>query len=304
MTSHQPGRVAVVGQLVRDLVLQTDAVPGRGASATVSRRRELLGGKGANHALGLHELGAEVELVAVAGEDAAGGWALQRASDEGIGVGGVVRRGTTALLVDVVETSGGRRLLEHVPDEALLTPADIRAATRVLGAADTVCLQLQQPADALLAAAAIAQEAGARVVLDGAIDGPERDELLAGAQVVRADAKEAAILTGAEIAGRADAEQAASSVLAKGPALVALGVPDGGDLVAWQGGSVFLPFGDATVVDITGAGDAFLAGLVTGVRLGWEPERSARLAAAAASATVGLLGGRPELERLRPTGES
>jgi ribokinase len=302
MTSGFPGRIAVVGQLARDLVLLTDAVPEAGGSGVVRERRELLGGKGANHALGLHQLGAEVSLVAVAGDDAAGAWALSQAGRDGIDVSGVRRRGSTALLVDVVEQGGPRRLLEHVPDEALLTADDVRAAAELIRGADTVCLQLQQPAEALLAAAELARAGGARVLLDGAIDEPARGELLTAAQVVRADAKEASLLSDIEITGRAGAERAAAALLDRGPALAAVGVPGEGDLVAWAGGSVFLPFGDAEVVDVTGAGDAFLAGLVTGVRLGWQPERAGRLAAAAAASTVQRLGGRPDLTQLRPDG--
>jgi len=309
MTSRRPatpsttaGRVAVVGQLARDLILETDAMPEAGGSSTVRRRRELLGGKGANHALGLRQLGTEVALIAVAGDDGAGEWAVRQASDQGIDVSGVVRRGTTALLLDVVEPGGKRRLLEHVTSESLLTAADVEAADALIAAADTVCLQLQQPPAALLDAALRARAAGARIVLDGAAPPPARDELLGTADVLRADATEASLLTGIEIASRDDAEHAAHALQAHGPELVAVGVPGAGDLVVWPSGSIFLPFGDAPVVDPTGAGDAFLAGLVTGVRRGWPPERTAQLAADCAAHSVQLLGGRPELAELRPDG--
>lgn len=43
--------VVVVGQLARDLVLVVGGAPGPGGSAAVRRRRELLGGKGANQIL-------------------------------------------------------------------------------------------------------------------------------------------------------------------------------------------------------------------------------------------------------------
>lgn len=303
-TSTNPAatRVAVVGQLGRDLIVETDAMPEAGGSAVVRRRRELLGGKGANHALGLRQLGADVALIAVAGDDDAGAWTVREASEQGIDVSGIAHRGTTALLLDVVEPRGKRRLLEHVPAESLLTPADVRAAGELIAGAGTVCLQLQQPPDALREAARLAHEARARIVLDGAVPPPARDELLGLADVLRADAKEASLLSGIDITRRADAERAARALQSAGPELVAVGVPGAGDLVVWSGGDIFLPFGEATVVDPTGAGDAFLAGLVTGVRLGWPAERAARLAADAAASTVQLLGGRPELDDLRPNG--
>jgi ribokinase len=49
------------------------------------------------------------------------------------------------------------------------------------------------------------------------------------------------------------------------------------------------------VVDTTGAGDAFTAGLVMALAQGGGPQRAARMAVAAAGATVGHAGGRPSL---------
>ncbi len=295
-----PTPVLVVGQIGRDLVLVTDAFPGEGGSAQVSRRLEMLGGKGANQAVGLRQLGADVALLAVSGQDAIGSELIDSAREDGIDTAAVGRRGPSALLVDVVDGAGHRRLLEHVPSTSLVTVADVRAAAQAITTADTVCLQLQQPAAALREAARLATETGARIVLDGGIDGEARRELLAAAHVVRADAHETEQLTGIRPDDLDHALVASRCLLDAGPEVVALGVSGSGDLVAWDGGHRFLPFGEAHVVDPTGAGDAFLAGLVTGLRAGSTPEEAGELAAACASATVQRTGGRPDLARLRP----
>lgn len=70
---------------------------------------------------------------------------------------------------------GTWRHLEDLPDEVLLTRADVEAAAEVLAGAGIVVLQLQQPVDALRAALG---PAGGRVVLD---DGPDLVVLGAGA---------------------------------------------------------------------------------------------------------------------------
>lgn len=297
--------VVVVGHAARDLVLQIEQLPEPGGSSTVERRIERLGGKGANIAVGLRQLDARahVLLVAVLGADAAGERCLREAADAGLDTRRVASRGTTALLVDVVAGAGERRLLEHVTEDSLLTVDDIRGAADELGAADVVVLQLQQPDDALLAAARAADAGGARIVVDGAVEGAARDELLSLATVVRADAEEAVILTGTEIEGVDDAERAARELLAHGPTLVALSVPDVGDLLVWDGGTQLYPHGDAPVVDPTGAGDAFVAGLVAGLARGWAPREIGRSAADAAAATVQLLGGHPELRPLDDDGD-
>ncbi len=293
------GGFLVVGQIGRDLVLRIDTMPDSSGAAPVLERSELLGGKGANQAVGLRQLGADVAILGVVGDDDAGAAVLTEARAGGIDVEHVRRRGTTALVVQIVD-GNGTRLLEHAPEESLLTVADVEAGAAAFERADTVCLQLQQPAEALLAAADQARRMGARVVLDGAVTGAHRDALLAAADVARADARETGILTGIEPEHPDEAERAARMLLAAGPSVVALGVRGRGDLVAWTGGSRFFPFpeGGAPIVDPTGAGDAFLAGLVAALRRGASPETAGADAVAAAASTVRRLGGRPDLSRL------
>ena len=295
MPGHAPTSVVVVGAVARDLVLRTDGLPPAGAAAAVLERREVLGGKGANQAVGLAQLGLPVALVGVVGADDAGADVLEQARRDGIDVSHVVRRGTTALLVDVVDAPGSRRLLEHVPDESWLTPADVTAAGALLAGADTVSLQLQQPPDVALAAARAAAAQGRRVVLDGAPQGGRhRDALLALAEVVRADAAEAELLTGHRLRTVDDARAAARELLARGPRLVALAVAGEGDLVVWPDGEqLHRHHGEA--LDATGAGDAFVAAVVAALLGGADPQAAGSAGAAAAATTVTRLGGRPAL---------
>ena len=287
--------VVVVGQVARDLVLRLPVLPDAGGSAPVEERLELLGGKGANQAVGLAQLGLPVALVAVAGEDSAGAAVLEQAGRDGIDIAAVRRRGTTALLVDVVERAGTRRLLEHVPPESLLTVEDVRRAAAVLRGADTVLLQLQQPGPALVEAVRLASPA-ARVVMDGGTEDPDvRGALLSRAQVVRADAAEAAQLTGVRVSTVEDARDAARGLLQRGPDVVALAVRGVGDLVVWRDGEVLLPLADE-VVDPTGAGDAFVVGLTAALRTGRTAPEAAQVAAATSRRAVGRLGGRPDLD--------
>lgn len=290
--------VVVIGQVGRDLVLRTDGPPSTGDSTVILRREELLGGKGANQAVGLAQLGVPVALVGVVGEDAAGTAVLHQAERDGIDVSGVVRRGITALLIDIVGQPAKRMLLEHVPQESLVRSEDLNRAAPVLDAADIVSIQLQQPAQTALAAARRARQRGARVVADGAPPRRIQADLLAAVDVFRADATEAALLAGEAVTTVRQARTLAEQLLRCGPDLVALAVPDVGDLLAWPGGRELFEFADVEVVDPTGAGDAFVAGLVSALREGAEPVQAGRRAAAAARCTVTRLGGRPDLTGL------
>jgi ribokinase len=109
--------IVVVGQVARDLVLRIPGFPDAGTSASARERRELLGGKGANQAVALTQLGVPVALVGVVGDDAAGAAVRAQAAADGIDVSSVVRRpgAAIALLLDLVADGGERRLVEHVP---------------------------------------------------------------------------------------------------------------------------------------------------------------------------------------------
>src|SRR5690242_16028913 len=84
VTRPGPGPdVIVFGQIARDLVLVVDTVPIASRSADVYQRRELLGGKGADQAVGLAQLGMRPALAGVVGEDQVGQRLLTRRARTG-----------------------------------------------------------------------------------------------------------------------------------------------------------------------------------------------------------------------------
>ena len=291
--------IVVVGQVARDLVLVVDQLPEAGGSVDVGRRRELLGGKGANIAVGLAQLGAAVALVGVVGDDLVGEQLLAQAARDGLDLSAVRRRGTceSALMVDIVTPDGQWRYLESVPPGVLLTTDDVDQASDLLRAARTVILQLQQPADAVLAALD-ALSPGCLVVMDGVPEEEStRDRILAAASVLRLDAHEAELLVGHAIPDESTARKAATELLNRGPDLVVLAVGTDGNLVAWASDAVMVPLLDTgRQVDTTGGGDAFVATLAWALDRGEDRVRAARLATAAAGQVVTHPGGRPALD--------
>jgi ribokinase len=293
-------QVLVVGQVARDLVLRVDDVPGPQEAVPARQRLEMLGGKGANQAVALAQLGTPVALLGVVGDDPVADFLLARAQADGIDVEPVIRRPgvTTGLIVNLVDAHGRWHYVEDLPKAVQLTEDDVVRAARP---SRCTIVQLQQPSAAALAAA---RQTDGLVVLEGApADDPNRDALLAAAHVLRADATEARLLTGADLTDSETAVRAARTVQQTYDlALVAFGF-DGGDVFAWRDGSLVSTHGDTDVVDTTGAGDALTAALTSVLLRGGTPEEAAALAVAAAAATVEHPGGcgRPHLtpKRLR-----
>ncbi len=269
----------MIGQLARDLVLTVDRLPDAGSSGAAGSRHEQLGGKGANQAVALAQLGVRPFLIAVAGDDVIGDVLLDQARKDGIDIRRVVRRpgALTGLIVELLEPDGTYRYVEDLPPAVQLTEADVLRARDTIAAADAVLVQLQQPAAAARAAARLGHQAGRLVVLDGEI---KDKSLLAYADVVRADEKEAAGL--------------GEDVLDAGPKLLALAQPDG-NLFVWRDGRLKLPLTGGKVVDTTGGGDSFVAALTAALLRGLSYGEAAHHATAAAGSTVTHVGGRPDL---------
>jgi ribokinase len=200
-------------------------------------------------------------------------------------------------MVDVVTADGQWRYLESVPTGALLTPEDIEEAAELLAAAGNVVLQLQQPADAVLAALDRLGP-GCRVILDGVPEeAATRHRILTAGTVLRLDAHEAELLAGHSIRDEATARTLAADLLTSGPDLVVMAVGSDGNLLAWRDGAVMLPLLEPdAVADTTGGGDAFVAALTWALDRGEGPVRAGQLATAAAALVVRHPGGRPAMD--------
>jgi len=84
--------VVVFGQIARDLVLVVDSMPGARQAADVYQRRELLGGKGANQAVALAQLGMRPALAGVVGEDQIAQRLLSQAQHDQVDTSAILRR--------------------------------------------------------------------------------------------------------------------------------------------------------------------------------------------------------------------
>lgn len=286
--------VLVVGDVATDVVavLSGEPAPGSDRPATIRTRG---GGAGANVAVHLAALGTDVVLAGVVGADPAG--AALTAELRAAGVRLAIRAApgaATGTIVSLVEPGGQRSMLADRGANLELRPEDLPQPP------DGGHLHLsgytlldQGPRAAGLAALAAAASAGCTISVDPASTGPlsryGADRWLAdtaAATLLLPNADEARLLTGS-----ADAEQAARQLAAHHRVVaISLG-PDG---ALWAEGEelVHRPARAATVVDTTGAGDAFTAGLLAAWLAGAAPQDALDAGLALAAAVVGRPGAR------------
>ena len=272
------------------------------------------GGKGANQAIGLKRLGVDVCFAVKLGADVFGEHARGVLAHEGLPQQGVMTgRGPTGIAFIVVGPGGENQIVVAPGANLELDVADLGLLGEDLLFSSGNCrpialVQLECRAELAIGVARWARERGARCVLNPAPARPLPPETLALFDVVTPNEAELAILARhVGIASHAVAEQALE--------LTKYGVRDvvvtlGEHGALWASSEGIQSFGPyrTQVVDTTGAGDAFTAGLVAALA-GGKPMAAAIdqgcRAGAFCVAHAGVIDGlaRPnELESLRAIG--
>jgi ribokinase len=293
-------RAVVVGSLNMDLVLGVPELPGRGQTLLSRSLDRSPGGKGANQAVALARLGAQVEMVGAVGTDGDGAALLGALQAAGVSTRFVAERpaAPTGLAVVCVDPRGDNAIVVAPGANATLGPADVRAAAAALHHAEVLLLQLEVPLECVLAAARLGGEHGALVVLNAAPATTLPGHVLAAVGVLVVNQGEAAAL-----GGRGAPGEVAARLREEGPGVVVVTLGGDGCVVADERGVASLPAYRVPVVDTTGAGDCFAAAFGLGLAEGRPARQAARLASAAAALAVTRRGAqamptRAEVERL------
>lgn len=293
--------VVVVGGINTDYLVRGPRLPQPGETVNGTEFLEAPGGKVANQAVAAARLGARVAFVGAVGKDARGATLLRSLRVEKIDTRAAVAKSKvpTGVALIMVEAQGEKQIYVAPGANHELSPRDVAQAKMLLGSARVLLLQFEVRMETTLAAAKIARESGALVVLDPAPPGKLLRGLLSLIDVIRPNAAEAEALTGVKVKDAASARRAAKKLFVHGIKLVATEAGNEGDLLLWEGGEQLLPRLKVKSVDATGAGDAFAAGLAVALAEGASYKEAGRLANAAAALATTKIGAQPAMPRRR-----
>jgi ribokinase len=286
--------IVVFGDVMVDVVchLEGPIAPGSDAPARIAMSG---GGSAANVAAWLAEAGAGPTLAARIGADERGAAAeaalLATGVETRLAVDPERATGTCVVLVapdgerSMVPDAGANDALiaEDLPDDLLAPGAHLHVAG--------YALLRDGSRPAARSAIARARERGMTVSVDpssAALLSPGFLDDVAGVQLLVPNEDEAAALT-----GEAEPERAARALARRVPEVV---VTLGADGALWTDGSETCRVRAApapAVVDTTGAGDAFAAGLLAARLRDAGPEEALRAGCRLAAAAVGRAGARP-----------
>ncbi len=288
--------VVVVGSINVDLVVETDRLPGPGETVLGRSFARHQGGKSANQAVAAARAGARVRMVACVGDDAFGREARAALIDEGIDASGIlVRDAPTGVAVIAVAPDGENQIVVAPGANGRLRPEDVDEAD--LSGAALVVTGLEIPMAAVVAAARRAESAGIPVVVNVAPATALPEELLAAGPILVLNEHELG-----QVAGRGEPQEALASLVEGTGSAVVVTRGAQGALLALRYERHPEPGMPAdTVVDTTGAGDAFIGAFAAWLVAGATLQEAVRAGVAAGSLAVGRAGARagmPQREEL------
>ncbi|MFI6954889.1 PfkB family carbohydrate kinase [Nocardia sp. NPDC050408] len=295
-------RVVTAGNVVIDVIVDFDELPGVEEYRDARSIRDTPGGKALNQGIAAARLGAIVDVVSVTGADGSGTEIRETLRREGIRFDGMrieddIATGKVACFVG---PDGETSFIYHISRELDLTSDDIRRSIGAIENADIVLLTFTAPDATVAQIAAVARENGAMVVLQPA---PPRDQVsfdtvrMADVLVPNETEARALLAAASSDAASADAESLRADLLPE-RLFELLGVPTivvtlgaAGCAVHHQGRTELFEAHSASVVDTTGASDAFTAALAMGVVAGLPVSRAVQIGLSAAAHAVAHSGG-------------
>lgn len=268
-------RITVVGSINLDFVATGAHLPAPGETVTGATLARHPGGKGANQALAAARLGANVRMIGSVGEDAMADEALALLKAEGVDLSGVEADAAqpTGVALIAVSAEGENQIVVCAGANAAFGPDRLGASV----ANALICL-LELPIETVARAVEAAE---GFVAVNLAPAAPVPAALLDRADLLIVNETEAAFY---------------GPALHHGTGLVALTLGARGAEL-WRGGERIAAASPpkVEVVDTTGAGDAFVGGLVVGLLEGQPPDRALRFACAVGALAASRAGAQPSL---------
>lgn len=293
--------ITVMGSFVADLAFRTPQLPAWGQTIMGSGFMLGPGGKGSNQAVAAARLGAKVSFITKLGRDAFGDLARNTYRAEGIDTQFLVNTDEfpTGAATIIVHEGKGENAIVVVPGACYeITEAEADAARERIAESSVFLAQMETRLPTVEHALRLARELSVTTVLNPAPAQPMPESMYPLCDYLTPNESETATLVGQPVTDLATAERAAEALLARGTKNVVLTLGENGAWVKNGKVSRHVPaFQMGTVVETTGAGDAFNGGFAVALAEGADIVEATRFGCAVAGISVTRHGTTPSMPR-------
>lgn len=278
-----------------DMTVKAERIPLKGETLKGEDLKYIPGGKGANQAVAMAKLGADVEMFGCVGNDNAGKELLQNLKDMGVrteNIGIVENVPTGIALITVGENDNTIVVVAGANNHVNIDYVD--SIKEQLLQSEIVILQHEIPQETNEYVIRLCHEHGVKVVLNPGPARPVKQEIVELVTYLTPNEHEAKIIFGDTIT--------TEELLKKYPEKLLITQGSKGVSMCMAGGDVLLvPARKAAVVDTTGAGDTLNGAFTVQIAKGESVKDALRFGNVAASLSTekfGAQGGMPTFEEV------
>lgn len=286
-------KISVVGSINMDMTVKAERIPLKGETLKGDDLQYIPGGKGANQAVAMAKLGANVEMFGCVGNDAAGESLVQNLKNTGVTTNHIqVVEGVPTGIALITVGENDNTIIVVAGANNHVTPEYVESIKEDLLESDVVVMQHEIPQETIEHVIHLCFENGVKVVLNPGPARPVRQEIIDQVTYLTPNEHEAVILFGTELSTEA--------LLKKYPEKLLITQGSRGVSMCLENGEVLLvPARKANVVDTTGAGDTLNGAFTVQIAKGKSVREALRFANVAASLSTekfGAQGGMPVYE--------
>lgn len=288
-------KLAVVGSINIDQTVTAERIPLKGETLPGGDLRYIPGGKGANQAVAMAKLGAQVEMFGCVGDDENGRKMVANLSANGVETGHIkVAAGVPTGIAIITVGENDNTIIVVEGANGLVDRAYIDSVKDVLLGYDMVALQHEIPLDTVHYVVNLCAEHGIPVLLNPAPAAGVPMDIIEKVTYLTPNEHEAVLIFGKE--------RSTEELLKAYPEKLIITQGSQGVSVGLAGGQVLnVPARKAEVVDTTGAGDTLNGAFCVKVVQGCGIVEALEYANAASSLSIGKFGaqsGMPTAEEL------
>ena len=296
-------RFCVIGSLNVDLVVTADRLP-RPGETIIAKDFQInpAGGKGANQAVALARLGAEVSLIGKIGDQFHGREYLDRLKDAKVDCQLIdVEPGYPGVATIGVDENGENSILVYPGANQKLDTHYIDREWEKIVAHDIFLLQLEIPIETVIYTVTRLREAGKTIILDPAPAQLLPDSLISAVDYLTPNLLELESLANFSVDNEDNIKTAAAKLIDRGAKKVITKAGPAGAYITDASSTRNRAAFHVEVLDTTAAGDAFNAGLAVALARNEAIDDAVRFANAAAALSITGAGAQSAMPTLDET---
>ena len=295
--------IVVVGSFVVGVTVRVPRMPVLGEGLIGDLFDMGPGGKGTNQAIAAARLGANVDLVALLGDDIFAEIAHKVFKAEGMGIEHIYQEkdiNTGIGLVTLLE-SGDNCIIGHLGANTRMRPEHVDRAEDIIAQSDIVLTQFEVPLDTVARAMELGRKHGTMTIWNPA---PAKNiplDMLKNVDLITPNETEARILLGLEPDDPISFDDLSERIAGLGVKSAIITMGKQGAFVITDNSREVVPAPTVDALDPTGAGDAFNAALAVGLGEGLSLPNAVEQANYAGAYSVrhlGVIDGLPTKEQL------